>query len=256
MQPGKPLLLHSPKKGFVAILKNLQYLVFMGVILSFVSCAGTSGSVPRDEKMSMPVTKMSTPVMSGNVELEPGDQIEIKFAYIPDFNETQVIRPDGKMELLLVGEVDAAGKTPSELRDELFRLYAQHFAHPELAVLTRLAFKRKVYVGGAVVIPGVLEMPGRMTVLEAIMAAGGFDLVTAEVKKVVVIRKQNNGERQLFSLDFEKSLAGVESEPFPLAPLDIVYVPQTSMTDVSQWFRQLWDIIPVRFSTGYFWTTE
>ena len=198
---------------------------------------------------------MPTPVSIRDVRLEPGDQIEIKFAYLPDFNEIQAIRPDGKIELLLVGEVDAAGKSPSELRDALTKLYAKHFAHPELAVLTRLAIERKVYVGGSVLIPGVLEMPGNLTVLQAIMASGGFDMKTAEVKNVVVIRRQKDGERKLFTLDFEKSLAGVESEPFPLAPMDIVFVPQTNMTEVAQWFGKLWAIIPVRFSTGYFWTT-
>ena len=252
MQPVQLSLLHISKTRFIAILKNSQYLVFMGIMLSFLSCAGTPDKITKHEDLSMPA---SMPVTSKSVELEPGDQIEIRFAYMPDFNEIQTIRPDGKVELLLVGEVVAAGKEPSQLRDELFKLYAKHFAHPDLAVFTRLAFKRKVYVGGSVLTPGALDMPGNLTALQAIMASGGFDQKTAEVKKVVVIRRKENGERQLFSLNFEKSLAGVESEPFPLAPMDIVYVPRTNMTEVAQWFSQLWEIIPVRFSTGYFWTT-
>ena len=236
-----------PERFFIMTRKTSQYIVFVAIILSFLSCGGTPEKMSKAEQPAMPATVRS-------VQLEPGDQIEVKFAYLPDFNEVQIIRPDGKIELLLVGEIEAAGKSPSELRTDLISRYSEHFAHPELAVLTRLAFKRKVFVGGSVLIPGVVEMPGNLTALQAIMQAGGFDMKTAEVKDVVVIRSLENGQRQLFSLDFEKSLAGLESQAFPLAPMDIVYVPQTGMTQVAQWFGKLWEIIPARFTAGYFWT--
>ena len=117
------------------------------------------------------------PAKVNRVVLAQGDQVEIKFAYSPEFNEMQTIRPDGKLELLLVGEIDAAGKTPSDLRDELTSLYSEHLAHPELAVMTRLSLNQRIYVGGAVRTPGVMEMHGTLTAMEAIMESGGFLLL-------------------------------------------------------------------------------
>ncbi len=73
------------------------------VLFMFSGCA----SAPQ-------VPPAATPSPS-KVTLAPGDQIEIKFAYSQEFNEMQTIRQDGKIELQFVGEVAAAGKTPTEL---------------------------------------------------------------------------------------------------------------------------------------------
>ena len=100
------------------------------------------------------------------VTLAPGDVIEIKFFYTPELNEIQTVRPDGKLALQLVGEVEVQGKTPAELREELLRLYASQLKDPEIAVMSRLLQNRRVFVGGQVNAPGVIPMPGELTLLE------------------------------------------------------------------------------------------
>lgn len=172
-----------------------------------------------------------------NVALTPGDVLEVKFFYTPDLNELQTVRPDGKIALQLIGEVKVEGKSPDEVRNELMKLYSPQLKTPEIAVLVRSFYERHVYVGGQVMAPGIVEMPGMMTLLEAIMQAGGFDLRQAEVRNVIVIR-HINGRRYGQSINLKPALAGDEVQPFYLEPKDIVYVPQTTIAKVDQWIDQ------------------
>ena len=184
------------------------------------------------------------PEAPARVTLKAGDVVEIKFAYASQFNENQTIRPDGKIEMQLIGEVVAEGKTPSELRDELVKLYSAQLKHPELAVVVRGLYERRVYVGGEVNKPGPVDIPGEMTALEAIMLAGGFNLERAEVRSVIVVRNKD-GRWVGQSLDFKDALAGQEAQPFYLQPRDIVYVPRTTIADVDLWMQQhLWRLLP------------
>ena len=174
---------------------------------------------------------------SSPVNLQPGDEIELKFYYTPELDITQAVRPDGKIALQLIGEINVQGKTPAELRNELLRLYVPYLKKPEIAVIVRSLLNRRVYVGGQVVTPGVVEMPGKISLLEAIMQAGGFLLPEAKVKNVVVIR-HSSGQRYSYAVNMENILKGKGYEPFFLQPQDIVYVPRTTITKVDQWVDQ------------------
>ena len=195
-------------------------------------------------------TRASAEAVAGpRITFEPGDEIEVKFFYTPELNITQTVRPDGKISLELIREVKAQGKTAAELRDELMRLYDPHLRAPEIAVVARSFYNQRVFVGGQVFRPGVVEMPGPMTALEAIMEVGGFDLRAAERKSVIVIR-YTAGQRQAYKLDLKKATEGKEAEPFYLKPKDIVHVPRTKIAKLNQWIDQhINKIIP---DTGFF----
>jgi len=92
-------------------------------------------------------------------------------------------------------------------------------------------------VTGSVLEPGRIPMERPMTALEAIMSAGGFDAHTAEVRNVVVIRHAE-GRRCGFLINFKPVLQGEKGSPFYLKPMDIVYVPRTTITKVNQWIDQ------------------
>lgn len=169
-----------------------------------------------------------------DVVLRPGDVIEVKFFYTPELDVTQMVRPDGKIALQLVGELTAEGKTPGQIRDELLSMYRSNLKDPQIAVLVKSLYERRVFVGGEVVRPGIVDMPGEMTVMEAIMAAGGFDLREAEVESVIVMRQE--GTRwQGYKLNMKAALKGDETLPFLLCPKDIIYVPRTKIAEVGQW---------------------
>ena len=210
-----------------------------------------------DKQVKLP-TMLTQPFKTGTsagaiagprITFEPGDEIEVKFFYTPELNITQTVRPDGKISLELIREVKAQGKTAAELRDELMMLYDPHLKAPEIAVVARSFYNQRVFVGGQVLKSGVVEMPGPMTALEAIMEAGGFDLRAAERKSVIVIR-YSGGQRRAYMLDLKKAIAGKETKPFYLKPKDIVHVPRTKIAKLNQWIDQhINKIIP---DTGFF----
>jgi protein involved in polysaccharide export with SLBB domain len=194
-------------------------------------CQGVQSTVKQSEM------NLESPSSPPKVTLGPGDGIDFKFFYNPELNDTQTIRPDGKIVLQLVGEVTAQGKTPAELQDDLKRLYAPQLKNPEIAVIVRSQVDRRIYVGGEVKKPGLIPLPGRLTALEAIMEAGGFDPRTACASNVVLIRHKD-GKRYGATINFDEALDGKGGNPVYLEPNDIVYVPRTTIAKVNQWIDQ------------------
>jgi len=209
--------------------RQLRFLLGILVFSVLSGCRSSSTVVP--------LTARSDLFIPEQLNLSAGDVVEVSFYYTPELNLTQTIRPDGKIALQLIGEVSAQGKTPGELRAELLESYARILKQPDIAVLTRSFYDRRVFVGGSVTVPGVFDMPGQMTLLEAIIQAGGLDLRQAEVRNIVVIRHEGD-RRYGYAVDLEPVLQGSESQPFYLRPKDIVYVPQTRIAKVDQWVDQ------------------
>ena len=223
-------------------------IVIVPALFLFLAVAGCQTTKPVGDQgpadAAKPVPPEPLPVSA--VTLGPGDGIDIKFFHTPELNDSQTVRPDGKITLQLVGEVTAQGKTPEELRSELIKLYTPELRNPEVAVIVRSLSDRRVYVGGEVNKPGIVPMPGRLTALEAIVEAGGFKMETAKVKSVVVIH-QREGKFHGSLLDFRAALKGEGSQPFYLEPRDIIYVSQTAIVEVDQWVDQyIFKLLPVR----------
>ena len=222
--------------------RNTLLVIFISTLIVLPSACGTTNIMPPAPALQP--YPAAAPCSTLSVTLGSGDVVEIKFAYAPQFDQTETVRPDGKIELQLLGEVAVQGKTPAELRDELTGLYATQLRHPQLAVITKGLWGRRVSVGGEVKYPGSIPMPGEMTVIEAVIAAGGFITATAELRNVIVIRNVD-GHTVGMALDLKKALDGAKTEPFYLKPRDVVYVPQTQIASVDQWVNQhLWDVLP------------
>ena len=119
----------------------------------------------------------------------------------------------------------------------------------EIAVAIQSFYNHRVFVGGQVSKSGVVQMPGEMTALEAIVEVGGFDLRAAEPKNVIVIRYAD-GRRYAYKLDLRRTITGNETKPFYLRAKDIVHVPRTEIVELNQWIDQhINEIIP---ETGFF----
>jgi protein involved in polysaccharide export with SLBB domain len=183
------------------------------------------------------------------VQLAPGDVIDVKFFYSPELNELQTIRPDGKISLQLIGEVDAAGKTPAELQFLLSKLYSRLLEKPEVAVIVRNLDSRSIWVGGAVRSPGRITRLSRLTALGAIVQAGGFNLDTAAQGHVVILR-ENRDHYDVGVIDLRDTVHGHGEVPVFLEPRDIVYVTEKPIHNVNRWVSQYINrVVPdVRFS--------
>jgi protein involved in polysaccharide export with SLBB domain len=187
---------------------------------------------------ALPREQAPTAMTNRPTVLAGGDLIEVKLHYAPELNDTQQIRPDGFISLQLVGEVEAAGKSPAVLSAELIERYAKHLQQPEVVVILRQALERRVFVAGAVAAPGAVAMPADLTALQAISLAGGHDPRAAAMTHVVVMRNTDAGQRVGYRVDLRDALRGRATEPFALAPGDHVYVPRTGIVEANQFIEQ------------------
>lgn len=200
-----------------------------------------------------PASEAVAPTTQSAMLIRPGDTVELKFFYAPELNDTQRVAPDGTLMLQLVGATPVAGKTPADVSAELKQAYATHLKFPEVSVIVRDLIQQKVYVAGEVVQPGMVDLHGPITVLEAVMNRGGFDMTTAEVSSVVVMR-HIDGQRIGYKVDLKNAISGGKTEPFYLQAQDIVFVPRTAIVNINNFLEQyVAGIIP---QTGFVYTRQ
>ena len=156
--------------------------------------------------------------------LREGDSLKITFPGSPNLDTTQPIRRDGKLNLPLIGEVEAAGMSPAALQEKLVKAYASQISSKEVIVQVQSS-TFPVFVTGAVVHPGKVLSDHPMDALEAVMDSGGFIYETADMKGVRINRLEN-GVRRSFIVNLKDVLKGKETKPLYLQPNDIVYVPE------------------------------
>ena len=156
--------------------------------------------------------------------LHEGDTVKIAFE--GDTNMTTVVKLqlDGLINAPLVGDVKAAGRTVEELQADLMQRYKPYLKVNEITV-TLVSSAAGVYVSGAVLRPGRIPMDRPLTVLDAIMEAGGFDNTRAKPSAVTVLRIEN-GKQQHYKVNLKRVMSGDDPNPFYLKPFDIVHVPE------------------------------
>jgi len=166
---------------------------------------------------------------SQSIILREGDIVKILFPGAANLNTLQLIRRDGKITMQLVGEITAAGLTPTQLQEEILKRYANQLQTKEISVSVESS-TFPVFVTGAVMRPGKILVDRSLNVLEAVLEAGGPDYSKANTKKVLLIRNEN-GVMRNFKLNLKAALDGKASEPVSVKPSDIIYVPERF-----QWF--------------------
>ena len=100
------------------------------------------------------------------------DVLEVVVYREPELSRVVPVRPDGRISLPLAGEVEAAGKTPTELQDGLVKLLSPYVHDATVSVLVKEVNASKVFVLGEVIHPGGFPLRGPMSVVQAIAVAG------------------------------------------------------------------------------------
>ena len=186
----------------------------------------------------------------GLYRIQVGDELTIKVYERPELEETIRVRPDGRISVLLLDDVVASGLTTAEFDDQLTERYREYYRDPRVTVIVRTFANSRVFVGGEVGRPGAIPLQGRVTVLGAVLAAGGFR-ATAKTDNVVLIRQGPDADPLVSKINVKdiinKGIADVELEPF-----DVVFVPMSTIAKmdkfVDQYVRQL---IPISLTAGF-----
>ena len=224
--------------------RNLALLVMAALILALTSCRSVNDPVQLDTDrdpntaagkgiystsqirgeadISSPGTDGQSGIYSTN-ELHDGDMVGIEFQYSTNFDTVQKIGLDGTFNLDMVGRVMAAGRTVTQLQQDLTKDY-QPYAKGDVITVKIITSTACIYVAGSVLRPGPVELDRPLTVLEAIMDAGGFDNSRANLSRVTVLRIED-GSQQTYRINLNRVLDGRDPVPFYVRPFDIVYVP-------------------------------
>lgn len=162
----------------------------------------------------------------GSVEyrIGPEDVLKISVWKNESLSQTVPVRPDGKISLPLLNDVEAAGRTPTELRNIIAKKLAEYMPAAEVSVIVSEVRSFKVSVIGEVGKPDRYELKSRATVLDLLAQAGGFTQFASR-SRIVVLRPNGEAmERIPFNYNKAITTSG-ERENFPLRPGDIVVVP-------------------------------
>lgn len=170
----------------------------------------------------------------------PLDELKVTVFLVEDLSfDKLTVGATGLIEMPLIGTVQAAGRTPNELaRDIESKLGSTYLRNPQVTITVTEAASQKVTVDGAVTEPGVYQMRGRTTLVQAIAMAKGASRV-ADLRSVAVFR-QSEGQRMVAVFDVAAIRAGQASDPV-LQGDDIVVV-DTSRLSVA--LREVVSVLP------------
>jgi polysaccharide biosynthesis/export protein len=171
-----------------------------------------------------PTAGATTGKAGDDYRIRAGDVLEIVVWKNQDLSRTVSVKPEGRISLPLLNEVDAAGSTPPELRDRLIGLLSAYIPNPEVFVLVSQVRSFNVSVIGQVNHPGRYELQSRTTVLEALALGGGLSDFASR-GGISVLRSEGSEATQSLPFDYRKAVSGDGSANFQLRPGDIVVVP-------------------------------
>jgi len=202
-----------------SIVHHLAQLTFslLAVVFLLFSVGCETNKTHFNQNPSLPAKD------SKDIVLREADVLKVMFPGTVNLDTIQSIRRDGKITLPLVGEVAAAGKTPSDFEKELIDLYKDQLVSSKQISVTVQSSSFPVFITGAVQKPGKILSDHPITVLEAIMESGGFD-PRANMKAVRIIRAQDK-QTKTYTVNLKGIMTGSPIDIFYLQPSDIVVVP-------------------------------
>ena len=227
-------------------MKRIHVLLAVAIAVLVSGCSSKPINVPPLTEADMTTMTATANFPHEVYRLEPGDAIQIRYTHHPEMTQDDVIRPDGKINAKLVGQIEVAGLTKDELGKLLAKRTSDHLKNPEVIVSVTRFSDKLIYVAGEVARPGTLPYRKGLTPLQAITASGGFR-DTARYDSVILVRTGGSEHKFIArKLNLEETTNAGVKEPVTLAPYDVIFVPRTGVADANIWVRQhITDMIPL-----------
>jgi len=207
----------------IALLKRKHLLLF--AIFSVLSFAQLLAQTPT----SNPAPSGSAPAAAKPHDdayvIGNDDVLAINVWKEPDISRSVPVRSDGKISLPLVGELQATGKTPHQLEQDIAAKLQNYISEPEVTVIVQEIRSQKFNILGMVAKPGSYPLTNSTTVLDAVAVAGGFRDF-AKKKSIYVLRQNPKGDPIRLPFNYNDVIKGKNaSQNIRLEPGDTVYVP-------------------------------
>jgi polysaccharide export outer membrane protein len=199
----------------------------------------TNSNSAQLSKVADGFASVTTPGSSA-YKIGPQDVLEISVFKVPDLNRKVQVANSGSVNLPLVGEIQAAGRTAQEMeRDLTARLGAKYLQNPQVSVYIIEYNSQRVTIEGAVRKPGVYPIRGKTSLLQSIAIAGGLD-DTASTNDLVIVRNLN-GKRSAARFDLGQIRAGKLDDPV-IKPGDLIMV---NASGAKATFKKLMKAVPL-----------
>ena len=163
-----------------------------------------------------PVPAMPDETVKKSATVDPNyvigaqDVLDINVWKEPDVSRVVPVRPDGKISLPLLNDVQAAGLTPAQLAAQVTESLKKYVTNPQVTVIVTTINSHRVYILGEVTRPGAFPLIPGMSVLQALSSAGGFTQF-AKVKSIFV-RRFENGKEEKFPFNYREVIGGKKPE--------------------------------------------
>jgi polysaccharide biosynthesis/export protein len=206
------------------MMKKLSTAILSGMFLGVSLWAqGPERSSPAQAALkNAGVT--AKPVSEPEYKIGPQDVLRVDVWKEPEITRTIPVRPDGKITLPLLNDVQAAGLTAMELAASLSEGFKKYLNNPQVTVTVTDINSRRIYVTGEVGRAGALPLLPNMTVLQAVSSCGGFTQF-AKIKKIYVLR-QEDGKQVKHPFNYKEVVNGKKPEDnITLQPGDTIVVP-------------------------------
>ncbi|HJZ64159.1 MAG TPA: polysaccharide biosynthesis/export family protein [Candidatus Acidoferrum sp.] len=162
--------------------------------------------------------------VDADYKIGPQDVLRIDVWKEPDISRTIPVRPDGKITLPLLNDVQAAGMTAMQLAALLRDSFSKYLTNPQVTVTVTEINSRRVYITGEVVRAGALPLLPGMTVLQALSSSGGFTQF-AKTKNIYVLRTEE-GKQVKHPFNYKEVVKGnLQDQNILLQPGDVIVVP-------------------------------
>ena len=189
--------------------------------LRLAAAAAAFALLPGGVFAADPPTRTDTSPVVGEYRLGAGDKLSIVVYKDPQLSQSVQIRPDGKITLPLVGDLEATDRTPIELRDQITKSLREYMTNPVVTVIVQEAVSAVVFVTGEVAKSGPVPIHGPLNIIQALAMAGGFT-EWANRKDVRVLRQGPAGVQTLH-FNYQDAING-EGKPLYLRAGDTVIV--------------------------------
>jgi polysaccharide biosynthesis/export protein len=167
----------------------------------------------------------ANPPVGREYVIGPEDVLAVNVWKEPDITRTLPVRPDGKISLPLVGELQASGLTAAQLQDIVAQKLKDYIANPQVNVIVQEVKSRSFNIVGKVLKPGSFDLAKPTSVLDAIALAGGFQDF-AKLSKIYVLRRMPDGSQRMLPFNYKLVIKGKGlDENVELQSGDTVVVP-------------------------------
>jgi polysaccharide export outer membrane protein len=188
-------------------------------------CQARGASASDPSKSAVPQPMRSDPGETNNYVIGDNDILAISVWNEPNMRQSIPVRPDGKISLPLIGDIQAAGRTPTQLQADIATKLEAYITHPDVTVIVQAINSKKYNVLGRVLKPGSYPLSRTTTVLDAIAQAGGFQDFAKE-KGIYILRDKPGAGKSRFPFNYKDVIKGKHlEENIDLEPNDTIVVP-------------------------------